>query len=107
MAYEHFTNAKEPTESDYLEAEGGSRLIPSGNRDRLVDCMEEFEKYTLIMRSHFNLFNDRYSERTQREATRVKEEQASKTQEENEASEGNAKRTGSAGLVNGVDIKGL
>jgi len=29
----------------------------------LVDCMEEFVKYTLVMRPHFNLFGDRYSER--------------------------------------------
>lgn len=34
-----------------------------GNRDRLVDCAEEFVKYTIIMRPHFALFNDRFSER--------------------------------------------
>ncbi|KAM3463711.1 hypothetical protein MY5147_002139 [Beauveria neobassiana] len=42
---------------------GAARLLPSGNRDRLVDCMEEFVKYTIIMREHFALFDDRYSER--------------------------------------------
>lgn len=52
-------------------AEGGSRLIPSGNRDRLVDCMEEFVKYTIVMRPHFQLFGDRFSEREER---RVKDE---------------------------------
>lgn len=54
-----------------FEDEGGSgdgeaRLLPSGNRDRLVDCMEEFVKYTIIMRQHFDLFADRYSERKER-----------------------------------------
>ncbi|KAK6505566.1 hypothetical protein TWF481_007460 [Arthrobotrys musiformis] len=43
--------------------EGGSRLLPSSNRDRLVDCMEEFVKYTIIMRRHTDLFADRFSER--------------------------------------------
>ncbi|PGH12554.1 arsenical resistance protein ArsH [Helicocarpus griseus UAMH5409] len=49
------------------------RLMPSGNRDRLVDCMEEFVKYTVLMRPHFDLFADRYSERTER---RIKEGKA-------------------------------
>jgi arsenic resistance protein ArsH len=35
--------------------------------------MEEFVKYTILMRSHFDLFNDRYSER---EEKRIKEEKA-------------------------------
>lgn len=65
MAYTQFT------EED--ASDGGSRLMPSGNRDRLVDCMEEFVKYTIIMRPHFNLFGDRYSER---EEKRIKEEKA-------------------------------
>ncbi|KAL5359883.1 flavoprotein-like protein [Aspergillus floccosus] len=45
------------------------RLMASGNRDRLVDCMEEFVKYTILMRPHLELFGDRYSER---EEARVK-----------------------------------
>ncbi|RSL55392.1 NADPH-dependent quinone reductase ArsH [Fusarium duplospermum] len=48
----------------------GSRMISSPNRDRLVDCMEELVKYTIIMRPHFDLFGDRFSEREER---RVKE----------------------------------
>jgi arsenic resistance protein ArsH len=68
MAYKQFT-----------EEEDGSRLMPSGNRDRLVDCMEEFVKYTIVMRSHFDLFGDRYSER---EEKRVKEEKARKLGQE-------------------------
>lgn len=47
------------------EAEG-SRMLPSSNRDRLVDCMEELVKYTFIMRPHFDLFGDRFSERMER-----------------------------------------
>ncbi|OGE55975.1 hypothetical protein PENARI_c003G09614 [Penicillium arizonense] len=46
------------------------RLMPSGNRDRLVDCMEEFVKYTILMRPHIGLFGDRFSER---EEKRLKE----------------------------------
>ncbi|XP_014561438.1 hypothetical protein COCVIDRAFT_11914 [Bipolaris victoriae FI3] len=65
MAYTQFTEEN----SD----EGGSRLMPSGKRDRLVDCMEEFVKYTLVMRPHFDLFGDRYSER---EEKRIKEKKA-------------------------------
>ncbi|KAK9342814.1 flavoprotein-like protein [Lipomyces starkeyi] len=52
-AYTQFT--------DENAAEGGSRIIPSGNRDRLVDCMEEFVKLTIIFRPHFDLFADRFS----------------------------------------------
>jgi arsenic resistance protein ArsH len=54
------------------EREGGSRLMPSDNRNRLVDCMEEFVKYTLIMRPHFDLFGDRFSERMERLAEESK-----------------------------------
>ncbi|KAF1915566.1 flavo protein-like protein [Ampelomyces quisqualis] len=61
MAYKQFT-----------EAEEGNRLISSGNRDRLVDCMEEFVKYTIVMRPHFNLFGDRYSEREEERAKKEK-----------------------------------
>lgn len=62
-AYTQFTDSE--------AAEGGSRLIASANRDRLVDCMEEFVKYTIIMRPHFDLFGDRFSERKEK---RIKEE---------------------------------
>ncbi|KAB8073666.1 arsenate resistance ArsH [Aspergillus leporis] len=47
---------------------GEQRLIPSGNRDRLVDCMEEFVKYTILMRPHKGLFDDRFSEREEKRA---------------------------------------
>ncbi|KAF2854263.1 arsenate resistance ArsH [Plenodomus tracheiphilus IPT5] len=55
MAYTQFTDAEEGVR--------GSRMKPSGNRDRLVDCMEEFVKYTVVMREHFEVFGDRFSER--------------------------------------------
>ncbi|KAH8433156.1 uncharacterized protein LDX57_010790 [Aspergillus melleus] len=62
QAYTHLPDEGQP---------GDQRLKPSGNRDRLVDCMEEFVKYTIIMRPHLELFGDRFSER---EEERVKEE---------------------------------
>jgi arsenical resistance protein ArsH len=68
MAYKQFTDPD-------AAKEGGSRLMPSGNRDRLVDCMEEFVKYTILMRPHFDLFSDRYSERTERLAKHLLTEQ--------------------------------
>ena len=61
-AYTHFPDEGQP---------GDQRLMPSGNRDRLVDCMEEFVKYTILMRPHLELFADRFSER---EEKRLKEE---------------------------------
>ncbi|KAG9196111.1 hypothetical protein G6011_01232 [Alternaria panax] len=62
MAYKQFT-----------EDDVGSRLMPSGNRDRLVDCMEEFVRYTIVMRPYFDLFGDRYSERQEKRAKQAKE----------------------------------
>ena len=70
MAYKQFTEPE--------DVEGGSRLMPSGNRDRLVDCMEEFVKYTLVMRPHFDLFGDRHSEREEKRQKAAKEELARK-----------------------------
>ncbi|KAK3373015.1 flavoprotein-like protein [Lasiosphaeria ovina] len=60
-AWTCFTDANDPVD-------GGSRFKPSSNRDRLVDCMEEFVKYTVVMRPHFHLFGDRFSEREERKA---------------------------------------
>lgn len=69
-AYTQFLDAGE-TDDD--------RLIPSDNRDRLVDCMEELVKYTIVMRPHFQLFGDRYSERKERKR---KQEAAMKNEKE-------------------------
>ena len=54
--------------TQYVSEEGDDvdRLMSSGNRDRLVDCMEEFVKYTIVMKPHFALFEDRYSERQEK-----------------------------------------
>ena len=65
MAYKQFT-----------EEDAGSRLMPSGNRDRLVDCMEEFVKYTILMRPHIDLFGDRYSEREEKRVMEAKKSKA-------------------------------
>lgn len=58
------------------EGAGASRMMPSGNRDRLVDVMEELVKYTVVMRPHFDLFGDRYSEREERRVKRAKAAEA-------------------------------
>ncbi|WYZ42181.1 hypothetical protein EsH8_V_001076 [Colletotrichum jinshuiense] len=58
-AYMQFT-------AESMEDGAGSRMIPGPNRDRLVDCMEELVKYTVVMRPHFDLFGDRFSERVER-----------------------------------------
>ena len=96
-AYTQFT--------DENAEEGGSRLMPSGNRDRLVDCMEEFVKYTIIMRPHFHLFEDRFSERTERMAARERSKQ--KELEATAATSHVTKMMNGATLVKGVDINGL
>ncbi|KAI6912700.1 arsenate resistance ArsH [Hortaea werneckii] len=91
-AYKQFTDAVDQNDENvYRQAEGGSRMMPSGNRDRLVDCMEELVKYTILMRQHFDLFNDRFSER---EDKRRKEEEARKKAEESDS-------------VNGVNVKSM
>ncbi|KAL3422258.1 arsenic resistance protein [Phlyctema vagabunda] len=60
------------------DGSGQARLLPSGNRDRLVDVMEEFVKYTILMRPHFDLFSDRYSERKEK-AEKLAQMEAAKT----------------------------
>lgn len=78
MAYTQFT-AESPADA----VEGPSRMMPSGNRMRIVDCMEEFVKYTILMRPHFALFGDRCSEREERvEKERKAEEKARREAEE-------------------------
>jgi arsenic resistance protein ArsH len=66
MAYTQF-------EDEGGDGSGKSRLLPSGNRERLVDCMEEFVKYTILLRPHFELFGDRYSERKEKVEKEVKD----------------------------------
>lgn len=71
MEYTQFT--------DEGAEQGGSRMMPSGNRDRIVDCMEELVKYTIIVRPCFDVFGDRYSERAQRRAKVEKDKQDAKS----------------------------
>ncbi|BGP42985.1 hypothetical protein JCM10450v2_007104 [Rhodotorula kratochvilovae] len=42
------------------------RLMPSSNRDRLVDVCEELIKATVLLRPHIDLLGDRYSEREEK-----------------------------------------
>ena len=106
MAYTQFTDAQDPADHDaFVQAEGGSRLKPSGNRDRVVDVMEELFKYTLVMRQHFDLFGDRHSERKERETKRLREIEVTK-KEEKAGIEGNATSMITANTVNGIDVKG-
>ena len=50
----------------WKEFDDDGRMKASGTRDRVVDVMEEFFKFTLIMREHVDVLNNRYSERKQR-----------------------------------------
>lgn len=43
-------------------------MLPSSNRERLVDVVEELVKFTLLTKPHRDLFDDRYSEREERKA---------------------------------------
>ena len=81
--------------------------MPSGNRDRLGDCMEEFVKYTIFMRSHFDLFSDRYSERTERQSKVAREEQARMADNAKVTGPSKDKHAQGAGFVNGVNVNGL
>ena len=85
MAYTQFTDAEEFEGRDGAEGLlGGSRMLPSGNRDRLVDCMEELVKYTIVMRQGFDLFGDRYSEREDRRKKKAKKDDEERVRKEQE-----------------------
>jgi len=47
----------------WQEFDDDGRMKPSEFRDRVVDVMEEYYKFTLIMREHTDFLNSRYSER--------------------------------------------
>lgn len=64
-AYTHFPDEGQPDDQ---------RLMDTGFRERLVDTMEEFVKYTILMRPHFELFGDRYSERAEKRVKAVETE---------------------------------
>ena len=98
-AYTQFTDEGDET----------SRLLPSGNRDRLVDCMEEFVKYMIVMRPRFQLFGDRFSERKERR-TKLKS-QAEAEEGDNAVTASLDHQVQSAGVaadnVNGVNMAGI
>jgi hypothetical protein len=60
------------TPSGRKKVNGGPESHPESNRDHLVDCMEEFVKYTILMRPHMSLFSDRFSEREEKKAIETK-----------------------------------
>jgi arsenic resistance protein ArsH len=66
-------------------------------RERLVDCMEEFVKYIIVMRPHLEGFGDRFSERRERER---KEEKVKREEEGVKEGDGDVL----TGMVNGVDL---
>jgi len=45
---------------------GVDRLLPSPARDSLVDCMEEFVKFSIVMRPHIDMLSERYSDRKEK-----------------------------------------
>jgi len=67
------------------------RLKPSSNRDRLVDVVEEFVKFTVLLLPHSSTLLDRFSERmelkqkgkllTQTEKEQEKDEEARRRME--------------------------
>jgi arsenical resistance protein ArsH len=54
------------------------RLMPSDNRDHLVDVCEELVKVTSILRLQFDLLRDWFSERKERSAYGKRRTQAEK-----------------------------
>ncbi|PMD33281.1 arsenate resistance ArsH [Hyaloscypha variabilis F] len=77
MAYKCF-------EDEGGDGSGKSRLLPSGNRERLVDCMEEFVKFTVMQRPYKESFGDRFSERKERREKEAKKRLAEVAREEKE-----------------------
>ena len=110
MAYTQFTDAEEFEGRDGAEGLlGGSRMLPSGNRDRLVDCMEELVKYTLVMRQGFDLFGDRYSEREDRRKKKAKKDDEEKVRKEQElkVEAGEKENVKDGDDVNGIKLGNL
>lgn len=93
MAYTQFTDEG---------GDDGSRLKASSNRDRLVDCMEELVKYTITMRPHFRLFEDRFSERQER---RLKEKLAASSVAPEKGSSENDGVVKSKNTTNSVNLR--
>ncbi|GJN93236.1 hypothetical protein Rhopal_006283-T1 [Rhodotorula paludigena] len=76
------------------------RLLPSSNRDRLVDVCEELIKATVLLRPHVDLLGDRFSEREERREhgrlrTQAEVEAAKKRSEEEKVAVAEAAKRGS------------
>lgn len=71
-----------------VSEDGSNRLMEGGNRDRLVDCMEEFVKYTILIRPHFALLADRFSEREEKR----RKSESGRGREENDEKKDEVKR---------------
>lgn len=85
--------------------------------------MEEFVKYTVLMRPHFELFGDRYSERVERREKAMKLVAAAEKEDGGEGNEVGKPATagvdqsnqshaagkdgGVADVVNGVNVAGI
>ncbi|CAD6449308.1 a2228561-5ff4-4720-9b06-a7f1d5167567 [Sclerotinia trifoliorum] len=69
------------------DGSGRARLLPSSNRERLVDCMEEFVRVTVVMRVNLEVFGDRFSERRERVERERKEEIKEKEKKEKKQKE--------------------
>lgn len=104
-AWTQFTDAlgDDVTPEEELEKEGGSRMKPSDNRFRIVDCMEEFVKFTILMRPSFGLFSDRASERVEKREKEEKLEKA-KLAEAEKVRQELVDTIVPGQLVNGVDL---
>jgi arsenical resistance protein ArsH len=60
------------------------RLLPSSNRDRLVDVCEELVKFSILLLPHKLLLEDRYSEREEKRLKGKLLTQAEKEKEKDE-----------------------
>lgn len=100
MAYTQFSDEGQPNDQ---------RLKPSANRDRLVDCIEEFVKYTILMRPHIELLSDRFSERVERQRrdAKVRDEKAlelRKAREHEGSTDGKTERKEEDRMKHGISI---
>lgn len=115
QAYTHFTDEAPATAANTEgvngnapPADGGSRLKPSGNRDRVVDCMEEFVKYTLVMRQHFDLFGDRFSERIEKyPEAKAQQPTFSNGHGDAAAEKGKVESANGKNVVNGIKVSSI
>ncbi|GAA5820174.1 hypothetical protein JCM10212_006495 [Sporobolomyces blumeae] len=73
--------------------DSNDRLLPSSNRDRVVDVCEELIKATVILAPHFDLLGDRYSEREEKRQhgklrTQAETEAANRRKAQDQADDG-------------------